>query len=180
MLAISGRLLLALAVLAIAFCVSGCLPALFKSYRRWLASLGRELNRPTDTWSSTFTYVSVWVVGLPILLATLWYIVVYTFAPASLRIQRIVVAFALGWTHLAIGIAVIAVLLLAVIVRADPAPSWFYDPHKDDVDRAQQVHPSIEACEGRLVGGTAHMISLTDMRAPNWWSVGGRGLSCAS
>ncbi len=172
LLASSLRFLLALAVLAVVlFVFLGVLPALFKSYRRWLASLGRELDRPTDTWSSTFTYVSVWVVGLPILLATLWCIGVYTFAPADLYRSSVgpVVAFALGWTHLAIGVAVIAVLLLAVIVVLTQL-NWFYDPHKDDVDRAQQVHPSIEACEGRLVGGTAHMISLTDMRAPNWWS----------
>src|SRR5262249_10888765 len=38
------------------------------------------------------------------------------------------------------------------------------------VDLAQQVHPSIEACEAELVRGSAHMISLTDMRRPAPWS----------
>jgi hypothetical protein len=39
------------------------------------------------------------------------------------------------------------------------------------VDRAQQVHPSIDRCEAELARGTAHIISLTDMRSPSWWSV---------
>ena len=50
----------------------------------------------------------------------------------------------------------------------------------DDIYRAQQVHPSIEACEARLVGGTAHMISLTDMRSPHSWSVWWTVSFCAS
>jgi len=171
LLASSLRFLLAFAVLVFAgWMFLGVLPALFKFYRRWLESLVRELDRPTDTWSSISTYVSVWVVGLPLALATIWSIGVFTLVhgdPFGYTIGPLVpVAF--GWKHLASGVAVIIVLLVIIVVsRFD----WFYRPHEDDVDRAQQVHPSIEKCEAELVRNIAHMVSLTDMRSPNWWSV---------
>jgi hypothetical protein len=167
----SLRFLLAFAVLGFAgWIFLGVLPALFKFYRRWLDSLVRELDRPTDTWSSISTYVSVWVVGLPLALAAIWSIGVFTFVHGDLFGYTLgpLVPAALGWKHLASGVAVIVVLLIIVVVcRFD----WFYHPHEDDVDRAQQVHLSVEECEAELVRETAHMISLTDMRSPNWWSV---------
>jgi hypothetical protein len=164
------RFLLALAVvLFVGWVLLGALPAVFKFYRRWLDSLVRELDRPTDTWSSISTYVAIWVVGLPLALAVIWSIGVFTFVHGDLFGYTIgpLVPAAFGWKHLAGGVAVAVVLLAIIIVcRLD----WFYRPHEDDVDRAQQVHLSIEKCEAELVRGTAHMISLTDMRSPNWWS----------
>lgn len=180
LLGVSGRFLLALAVVAIAFWIFFiALPALFTSWRRWLESLLRELNRPTETWSSLSTYIGVWLVGAPLVLAGIWYVVVYTFKPDHLfeYTNALWMPVAPGWKQLVIGAFAVLVLLGIGIVfsRLDrllpKANASFYHPHEDDVDRAQQVHRSIEECEARLVGRTAHMISLTDMRDPNWWSV---------
>jgi hypothetical protein len=179
LLEISGRFLLALAavviVLVIFFIV---LPALFAFWRKWLESLRRELDRPTQTWSSLSTYLSVWFVGTPLVLASIWYVVIYTFKPCDLfeRTNALWIPAAPGWKQLLIGAFVILVLLGigALVSRLNRLFSrlsaWFFHPHEDDIYRAQQVHPSIEACEAQLVGKTAHMISLTDMRSPHWWS----------
>jgi hypothetical protein len=180
LLGVSGRFLLALAVVAIALWIFFfALPALFASWRRWLESLGRELDRPTETWSSLATYVSVWLVGTPLVLAGTWYVVVYTFKPDHLfeYTNALWMPAGPGWKQLAVGAAAILVLLCLGMVfsRIDrllpKVNAWFYHPHEDDVDRAQQVHRSIEDCEAQLVDRTAHMISLTDMRSPHWWSV---------
>jgi len=175
----SGRFLLAFAVIAFTLWVFFvALPALFASWRRWLDSLGRELDRPTETWSSLSTYVAVWLVGAPLVLAGIWYVVVYTFWPNVVeRTIRPWIPAGPGWKQLVIGALVILVLvgigaLLSRLNRLLPkANAWFFRPHEDDVDRAQQVHQSIEHCEAQLVRRTAHMISLTDMRSPHWWSV---------
>jgi hypothetical protein len=179
LLGISGRFLLALVVLAFAgwlFFIA--LPALFASWRRWLQSLGRELDRPTGTWSSFFTYISVWLVGAPLVLAVIWYVLVYTFKPDHLfeTTNALWMPVAPGWKQLVVGASAILVLLgigalFSWLDRSHPrVTAWFFRPHEDDVDRAQQVHRSVEDCEAKLVRGTAHMISLTDMRSPHWWS----------
>jgi hypothetical protein len=179
LLGVSCRFLLALVVIGFILSVFFiALPALFASWRRWLQSLGRELDRPTETWSSLSTYVSVWLVGTPLVLAAIWYVVVYTFWPKVFeRVVRQWMPVAPGWKQLVIGAFAILMLLgigalFSWLGRLLPkANALFYHPHEDDVDRAQQVHRSIEDCEAQLVGGTAHMISLTDMRSPRWWSV---------
>lgn len=180
LLGVSGRFLLALAVVAFALWVFFfALPALFASWRRWLESLGREFDRPTETWSSLSTYFGVWLVGAPLVLAGIWYVVVYTFKPDHLfeYTNGLWMPVAPGWKQLVVGASAILVLLGigALLSRLDRllprVNTWFYHPHEDDVDRAQQVHRSIEDCEAQLVGRTAHMISLTDMRSPHWWSV---------
>jgi hypothetical protein len=180
LLEVSGRFLLALAALAFAFWVFFiALPALFAPWRRWLDSLRRELDRPSETWSSLSTYISVWLVGVPLALASAWYVVIYTFKPDHLLeyTNELWMPVAPGWKHLVIGACAILVLLGlgALFSRLDrllPAiNAGFFRPLEDDVERAQQVHPSIEDREAQLVGGTAHMISLTDMRSPRWWSV---------
>jgi hypothetical protein len=80
--------------------------------------------------------------------------------------------------------AAAAVLWLAWLPRALPSagrPSWpvaqwlkfrrwLTRGRPMVVPRAQQVHPSIDACEARLIAGTAHMISLTEVRSPRAWS----------
>lgn len=180
LLAGSGRFVLGLIAIICALLVFfALLPALFKSWRRWLASLRRELDRPSDTWSSRLTYVFVGAVTLLLGTAAAWALLVYTFKPDALfrcTIGMLMPA-SLGWPHLAGAGATLLVLIGAGIVfyRLD---RWFpdlnerfYHPRRDDVERAQQVHPSIEESEAELVGQTAHMISLTDMRSPNWWSV---------
>lgn len=160
LLASSFRFLLALAVLAavlLVFLVA--LPALFVFYRRWLERLHRAIDRPAQTWSSTFAYVGIWL----LLLAAIWCIGVYTFDPDDFVRYTIgpLMRPDFGQQQLVIGGLVIAVLLVIAVV---------WSRRDGDVDRAQQVHPSIEACEAERVGGTAHMISLTDIRSPTWWS----------
>jgi hypothetical protein len=154
------------------------LPALFASFRHWLRSLDRELDRPTETISSLATYVAVWLVGVPLVLAAVWYVVVYTLWPNIVaRTLGPWIPAVPGWKQLVIAaLAILALVgIAALFSRFDrllqKVSGWFYHPHEDDVDRAQQVHPSVEECEAELVGGTAHMISLTDMRNPHWWSV---------
>jgi hypothetical protein len=179
LLGVSYRFLLALVVVGFALWIFFvALPALFALWRRWLDSLGRELDRPTETWSSFLTYVSVWLMGAPLVLAGFWGVVVYTFWPKVLeRVMRRWMPAVPGWKLLVI--AAFAILVLVgigmVFSRLDrllpKLNAWFYRPHEDDVERAQQVHRSIEECEARLVCKTAHMISLTDMREPHWWSV---------
>ena len=175
----SFRLLVALAASAFAlWVVFGLLPALFAPWRRWLKSVGRELDRPTETWSSLATYISVWVVGLPVLVASAYCVVAYTFWPAVLEDQL------LRWTPVTSGLRLLIVITCSILIvlgliimfswigRLLPRLMfWFYHPHEDDVERAQQVHPSIDKSEAELVAGTAHLISLTDMRSPHWWSV---------
>jgi hypothetical protein len=174
----SLRLLRALAVVVIALLIFFvALPALFASFRRWLESLGRELDRPSETWSSLITYVAVWIIGAPLVLAGLWSVVVYTVWPKVFKntIAPWIPAIP-GWKQLVIGALAIIVLvgIGALLSRFDhllrEVSNWFYHPNEDDVDRAQQVHPSIEKCEAQLVGQTAHMINLSDMRGPHWWS----------
>lgn len=174
----SGRGLLALAALAIlVWLFLFALPALFAPWRRWLNSVRRELERPTETWSSWSTYVVGWLVGVPLVVAVIACAVLYTFAPTFLAslIQPLIPQ-APGWKLIAIGTFAILLLLRLGALAArfnhllSRLSAWFYHPHEDDVHRAQQVHPSIEQCEAEVVGKTAHMISLTDMRDPHRWS----------
>ena len=58
------------------------LPALFAPWRHWLDSVYRELERPTQTDSSSFTYVAGWIFGVPLVLALLACALVYTFYPS--------------------------------------------------------------------------------------------------
>jgi hypothetical protein len=168
---------LALTALAL-WVLFGLLPALFTPWRRWLKSIGRELDRPTQTLSSLVTYISVWLVGLPAVLISIYWVVTYTLRPEVFQRQFWQWMPVASGLRLVVIIAVFILLVLGSIIlfswiasRLPKLIDWFYQPHEDDVERAQQVHPSIDASEAQLVGGTAHLISLTDMRAPHWWSV---------
>jgi hypothetical protein len=153
------------------------LPALFAPWRSWLNSVRRELERPTETWSSLSTYVVGWLVGVPLVLAVVACALAYTFCPDYLagkikeRTPQVP-----GWELIAIGVFAIIVLLCIGALfswinrRFSKLSEAFFHPLEDDVPRAQQVHRSIETCEAQLAGGTAHMISLTDMRSPHGWS----------
>ena len=71
-------------------------------------------------------------------------------------------------------VAVFKLLIGAVL--AAPLAQWRrFERWQNRVDpvevpRAQQVHDSIDACEAEQVAGTAHMISLTEIRAPYQWN----------
>lgn len=179
LLGVSCRALLSLILMAAALLIFFVvLPALFAGWRRWLDSIGRELDRPTETWSSFVTYISVWIVGTPLVVVGVWSVVTYTLCPEVFkRVIRQWMPAIPGWELIAIVVVAVVVLASIVMVfsrfdRLFPkANAWFYRPYEDDVERAQQVHPAIEQCEADLVRGTAHMISLTDIRAPYWWSV---------
>ncbi|GMO27179.1 hypothetical protein TM233_37750 [Bradyrhizobium sp. TM233] len=153
------------------------LPALFAPWRRWVDSVRRELERPTETWSSFSTRVVGWIVVVPLLLAILVCAVVFVFYPKPIMegIEALT-ARVPGWELALFGVLAIAALLCIgtffswINRRFATLSKWFFHPYEDDVARAQQVHPSIDQCEALLAGGTAHMVSLTDIRSPNGWS----------
>jgi len=155
------------------------LPALAAPWRRWLDSVLRELERPTETWSSLSTYVVGWIVGVPLVLAAIACAVVFTFRPDVIvsAIQALTSMVA-GWKLVVIGVIAIAALICVAALfawinrRFAKLSTWFFHPHEDDVPRAQQVDPSIDACEALLADRNkiAHMVSLTDIRNPNGWS----------
>ncbi|TPQ31397.1 hypothetical protein C2U70_24150 [Bradyrhizobium guangdongense] len=153
------------------------LPALFKSWRLWLESLWRELDRPTETWSSWSTYWVGWLVVVPLALAVVAFAMVFIFCPRIiLDAYHAATKELYGWQIVALVLLALVALIVFVNVfskvnqRVAKTGNWFFHPYEDDVPRAQQVHASIDRCEGQLVGGTAHMISLTDLRSPNGWS----------
>ncbi len=153
------------------------LPALFKSWRLWLESVWRELDRPTETWSSWSTYWVGWLVVVPLALAVLACAVVFIFCDQMiLDAYHKLTGKLLGWQIVALVLLALVALIVFVNLfsrlnqRLVKTGNWFFHPYEDDVSRAQQVHASIDRCEGDLVGETAHMISLTDIRSPNGWS----------
>lgn len=175
----SWRLFMVLVLLGVAYwLLLIALPALLKPWRRWLHSLRRELDRPSRTWSSLLTYCVVLAAGTPLLLAAVWYSAVYVTLGEKpdfvLRAAGQCTADSLKCAIVGATVASAAMLCLSlasVLVSWRPGlGAWFYRPHYDETLRAQQVHPTVERCEAELVGGTAHMISLTDMRRPYWWS----------
>lgn len=167
--------LLGLGVLAVFFLLA--LPAVSKSWRRWLKSVGRELDRPTETWSSWCTYWVGWIVGVPTVLAVVAFALVFIFCPGTIEdAYHTLTAKFLGWQIIAFIILAIVALIcvFGVLSRIDQqlaaVGNWFFHPYEDDVPRAQQVDTSIDHCEGLVVRETAHMVSLTDIRSPNGWS----------
>lgn len=167
--------LIALGLLLWLFLVA--LPALFAPWRRWLDSIQRELERPTETLSSLSTYWIGWIVIVLLVPAVTACAIAYTFAPERLASTiKPWIPNLPGWQLIAIGVvAVAAVLCIGALFswlnrRFTKVSEKFFHPLEDDVPRAQQIHPSVETCEAELVDGTQHMISLTDIRGPRWWS----------
>lgn len=166
------------------------LPALFPPLRSWLNAVGKEIDRPSQTWSSIVAYAVAWllVIGLVIALGLscififyklqivksfydwffssqqVWIISSLSIYLALLGALVFILTFGMRSQDAATGANVNFVGLRAKFQR------WFQQPFDDEVPRAQQVHESIETCEGGLAGNTAHMISLTDLRAPYWLS----------
>ena len=153
------------------------LPALSRTWRRWLESVGRELDRPTDTWSSWLTYRIGLLLSVPIAFALVALAFAFIFWPSTIvDAYEALTAKFLGWQIIAFVILAIVVSVCAVgllsRISQDLAKvgNWFFQPYEDNVPRAQQVDPSIENSEGLVVRETAHMVSLTDLRSPNGWS----------
>jgi hypothetical protein len=147
------------------------LPALIAPWKRWLARLRRELDRPTETSSSRLTYVGVWIVGAPLAVIGLLHALAFIFSPdLFVAIVGWWASLLPGWSSIILGIVVLIVVgaLISLSNRLLPqASAAFFRPEDDDVQRAQQVHPSIDQCEARLAQDTAHLISLTDIRGPH-------------
>jgi len=161
------------------------LPALSGSWRRWLENVRRELERPTETWSSWSTSAAGLILGVPFVLAVLAGAAVFVFCPdylagkihewlPQLQGWKLVVSVILASAALIVLAVVVLTCLDALFTRINRRFKWifdkFFDQYEDDVSRSQQVHPSIDRCEALLVRETAHMISLTDIRSPNGWS----------
>lgn len=188
-----ARLAVALLLTALVFGILlVVLPALIRPWRIWLRAVLRELDRPSETWSSRLTYVFGWFVLAALVLAA---------ALAAVYVVRGIESLcaALDWlrhgrppwvasvlgTYAVIFSALLLILWLGLPRTSNTAPNratgwwavslynlrrWFRRPGEDEVPRAQQIHASIETCEGRLVAGTAHMVSLTELRWPFAWS----------
>lgn len=185
LLAMTWHGLLALAVIAfLVWLFLVPLPAQFVSWRRWLESVQQELDRPTQTLSSLATYIGGWLIGVPLLLAVAACALAYTFAPLAYALApdymartvepRLPKLTGLELTEIAV-VAIVVVLSIGALFlwlnrRFRTLSEQFFHPFQDDVPRAQQIHPSVECCEADLVGGTQHMFSLTELRAPQWWS----------
>src|SRR5262249_28491008 len=115
------------------------LPAFFKSWRRWLESVGRELDRPTESWSSWSTYWVCWIVGVPTVLAVLAFALVFTFYPAAIvDAYHALTAKLLGWQIvLFVVLAIVALFCVVdVLSRIDQqvaaVGNWFFHPYEDD------------------------------------------------
>ncbi|WLB53896.1 hypothetical protein [Bradyrhizobium japonicum] len=143
------------------------LPALYAPWRHWLDDVYRELERPTQTQSSSRTYLLCWIFGVPLVLALLACALVFIIWPGTILSK----AFTLK-VLVVTGVLAIVALICVAVDRSDRAAKGSNaDPHNDDVPRAQQVHPSIDFCEALLAEeSVAHMVSLTDIRNPNGWS----------
>lgn len=186
------RLAEVVVIAAVAVAAAGLLffvlgPAV-RPLRKWSAAVVRELNRPTDAWAARAADLFCWLVAAALaaeVVAALAYVLVNTnllqTAWVELRSGRA------RWLHaLLLSYAVLFCTLLLVLAlglrtasTSLPRPGdgffrrqaktfrrWFHRPSESDIPRAQQVHASIEHCEAKLVGGTAHMISLTELRWP--------------
>jgi hypothetical protein len=166
------------------------LPALLPPWRNWLNTFTKEIDRPSQTWSSMVTYAFAWLVVIGLVLVLSFCIIFVFFEMQSVQ-SLYFWLFLSGqkWLYFAICLYFALLGILAFVLTfgmrsenkmtgASIAPiglrakfqRWFLQPFDDETPRAQQVHPSIEACEAELVGNTAHMISLTDLRTPYWWN----------
>ena len=185
-----GVLLAAVLLLAFFFVL---LPAVMRPWKEWLKAVRRELDRPTQTWSSRSTYLLGWYFLAALVAGLLAALVVVAGGYGSLgKLIRWLHDGRSAWVAwllcaYAVSYAVLfAVLWIGLPRSSNTAPypgkkgslsetlyelrRKFRRPLEEEVPRAQQIHPSIEACEARLVGGTAHMISLTELRWPFFWS----------
>ena len=156
----------------------------------WFEAIGRELDRPTDAWSARLTLVFTWLTLVAVLVGMSAAAVFVLAGPEAVMDSRLWQARPL-WLDLLVRTHALAFfgLLLVLAIGLRPAQSsvprpedgvlpsvvkgfrrWLHRPWEQELQRAQQVHPAIERCEANLVGRTAHMVSLTDLRTPYAWS----------
>ena len=190
---IAQRTLRIVVAALIAYAIVAVLPRLlFPWYAAWQGRLRRALDQPALTMAGRVAHVFGWATAL-LLVAGVGVAIAYFVAGAAAltvlaRAVRGDVPHGLQ-TALAAFAALYALSFLLLLIGLRPAAAsrprlgdspllaalrrlqrWFHHPRDDNVVRAQQVHESIERCEAALVGGTAHMISLTDLRGPHAWS----------
>lgn len=189
----SLRLLLVVAFGAMAYgFVFALLPNLYKPLGRWLDQIQRELDRPSQTWSSRLTCIFGWFAFAGLLAAVTSAGLYVIFGADGLwRSLNWLTHHNSNWVYRGFIAYVLAFLVLFLILAVGLGSSfdssrkttqswlasrfvvfrrWFHHPFEVEVPRAQQVHASVEQCEAELAPGTAHMISLTDLRRPYWWS----------
>lgn len=171
LLGIGGRALLAaIASVVVGMLLFVLLPGLWPAWRRWLEALNRTLDSPGSSIAAGLSHVF----GLLLLPWCLFLLAWLVAAPWLSTLEEGLDA---AGRALAIDAALVVVtgLLLAVgLPRSGGASAlgaWFTRTRHETVPGAQQVHRSVDESDARLVGGTAHLISLTEMRAPRWWSV---------
>jgi hypothetical protein len=188
---IGFRSVLVLLIAAITFVLFfQLLPALLPPWRSWLNAVVKEIDRPSQTWSSVVTYALAWLALLG-LVSVLLFCFIFIFFQIQM-VQSFYFWLFLSqqkwlWISVSVYFALFGVLafILTFGMRSKDTTTganyifvglrakfqrWFQQPFDDETPRAQQVHESIEACEASLVGHTAHMLSLTDLRAPYWLS----------
>ena len=90
------------------------LPALSARWRHWLDNVYRELERPTQTQSSSRTYVLCWIFGVPLVLALLACALVFTIWPgvilSTFFAQKVLVV---------TGVLAIVALICVAVDRSD-------------------------------------------------------------
>ena len=156
----------------------------------WFEAIERELDRPTDAWSARCTHMFAWLTLVAVLVGGLA-AAAFTVAGSEAVMDPWLWKARPLWLDLLVRGYALAFfgLLLVLAIGLRPAQSsvprpgdgvfakrlkrfrrWLHRPWEQQVQRAQQVHPAIERCEADLVGRTAHMVSLTDLRTPYAWS----------
>lgn len=180
----------AVAGLALFWLASFLLGLLRLRWHGWSDAIGRELDRPTDAWSARLTHAFAWLTLVALLVSGLAAVVFLVAGAQAVMDPRLWQARPRWLELLGQGYALAFLgLLLVLTIGLRPAQSslprpgdgvlarglkrfrrGLHRPWEQPIQRAQQVHPAIERCEADLVGRTAHMVSLTDLRTPYAWS----------
>jgi hypothetical protein len=168
-----GRVLLFLLAFAVVYLLLFVLlPGLWRGWRSGLEGVNRWLDSPGDSLAAS----TCRLFGLLLLP---WLAVVMLRLLVGKERWRVVLAHPTIELALVVDfVALVALGLLLAIGLARPGLSqglaafraWFTRTSHAPVPGSQQVHPTVEASDTRLVGGTALLISLTEMRTPNAWS----------
>lgn len=170
LLGLGGRLLVALlACFLTHLLLFVLLPGLWPAWRRWLEAL----NCMLDSAGGSVATGCCRLFGLLLLPWVLWLPVGVVAAPwlAPWAWPESVARTLVVGAALVVGVGLLLAIGLPRPGRASGAlGAWFTHTRHAPVPGAQQVHRSVDEAEARLVGGTAHMISLTELRGPRWWS----------
>lgn len=156
--------------------------ALLPAWRRWHQALDRTLASPGDSHAARTSSLFGWLLLPWMLLLALG---VACGAAGFERLGRLPWIGPALLAH-AVLVGLVVVLLVVGLARRELALLGIDDGRGDGilarwragfrrsrhatVPQAQQVHERIERCEADVVAGTAHMISLTEVRSPRGWS----------